>query len=331
MGAHRPKVSVLVLNYNYARFLPEALESVLAQDIPPEDMEILVIDDGSTDGSREAVRPYLGNVRWLGKENGGQISAFNLGFEEARGEFLAILEADDLWKKSKLRRCLERLEAEPRGVLVQHWLLQADAQSLPLPGYFYPAFSDHYGFSDVIWGRIPLAGTSAIVCRKERIRPFMPLPPLLFGADICLRVAASANAPLLNIPEILGVRRIHGNNLFGETVYDEPAKVARAVTVHRGLTAFTRGVMAKEGLPPDPAFFRREEIDICQEELFAARYRGEIREALRACARALRTSGWRGYTVFKGATLLLALLSPTIYVSLQQNYARLLRSRALSG
>lgn len=317
-----PRATIVILSYNQAAYLPSAIENALAQDFPAVEREILVIDDGSTDGSEAAVKPYLGRVRWLTKKNGGQISAFNHGFEAAQGEFLAILEADDAWDPSKLRRCVERLEAEPEAAAVQHWLRQVRPDGEALPGYDYPASPDRWTFGDVIWGRIPVAGTSALVCRRSKIKAFMPFPPLLYGADICLRAAAAAGGGLLNIPEVLGKRLIHGSNLFGETFLDDAQKVEKAAAIHEGLVGFYRKVMTARSITPDEAFFRRMEIDRRQIDLFRARYAGNIAGALGAWTRAVSACGLRVYALFKGATLLLAVVSPALYVRAHRLYAR---------
>src|SRR3954451_20463787 len=89
----RPLVSIVIDNYNYARFLPEAIESALAQTYP--DTEVIVVDDGSTDDSREIIASYGSRVRPVLKTNGGQASAFNAGFAASRGDVVLFLDSDD--------------------------------------------------------------------------------------------------------------------------------------------------------------------------------------------------------------------------------------------
>src|SRR6266852_114001 len=95
-------ITVLIDTYNYGHFIEEAIESVLSQDFPSEKMEILVVDDGSTDDTAERVRKYGERVKYLYKDNGGQASAFNYGSARARGEYVALLDADDYWLPGKL-------------------------------------------------------------------------------------------------------------------------------------------------------------------------------------------------------------------------------------
>ncbi len=95
-------VSVVIPNYNCSAFLPAALESVFAQTYP--DVEILVVDDGSTDDSLRVLEPYADRVRVLRQHNQGVSAARNHGIRESRGELIAFLDADDLWDREKLAK-----------------------------------------------------------------------------------------------------------------------------------------------------------------------------------------------------------------------------------
>ncbi len=108
-----------------ARFIEQAIESVLTQDFAMEQVEILVVDDGSTDDTAERVKKYGGAIRYFRKENGGQASAFNLGFAEARGEFVFMLDADDYFLPGKLRRVMEEFEKHPELGTIYHRLVES--------------------------------------------------------------------------------------------------------------------------------------------------------------------------------------------------------------
>lgn len=102
MPVSLPLVSVVIPNYNCGRFLPQALESVFAQTYPH--IEIVVVDDESTDDSLQALDRYGSRVRVLRQPNQGVSAARNHGIRESRGELIAFLDADDLWAKDKLAR-----------------------------------------------------------------------------------------------------------------------------------------------------------------------------------------------------------------------------------
>src|ERR1700730_3706812 len=95
-----PLVSILINNFNYVEFLNEAIESALNQSYPA--IEIIIVDDGSTDGSREVIARHADKVRAVLKENGGQGSAFNAGVAASRGEILCFLDADDFFYPNKV-------------------------------------------------------------------------------------------------------------------------------------------------------------------------------------------------------------------------------------
>src|SRR5690242_10687505 len=93
-----PGVSVIIPAYNYARFLPQAIESALQQDYP--EFEVLVVDDGSTDNTAEIAAVYSRadkRVRYLHQKNAGLPAARNTGIQHARFDFIGFLDADDAW------------------------------------------------------------------------------------------------------------------------------------------------------------------------------------------------------------------------------------------
>ena len=110
-------VSVIIPTYNYARFLPLAIESVLAQTRPAD--EIIVVDDGSTDATASVVARYNERgVRYFYKENGGVSAARNLGIRESHGSLIAFLDSDDEWLPDKLALQVAHFSAHPSVGLV---------------------------------------------------------------------------------------------------------------------------------------------------------------------------------------------------------------------
>jgi glycosyltransferase involved in cell wall biosynthesis len=109
-----PRVSVIITTFNRRRFLKDAFESVAAQDYT--DREIIIIDDGSTDGTRDDASLLTAQYVW--KENGGISSARNAGLKLAQGEYVAFLDVDDLWKKRKLS--IQMKAMEETGMLISY-------------------------------------------------------------------------------------------------------------------------------------------------------------------------------------------------------------------
>jgi glycosyltransferase involved in cell wall biosynthesis len=143
-----PQVSCIIPVYNGERFLAESIESVLAQTYDC-DLEIIVVDDGSTDGSADIARGFGGAVRYVHQENAGPAAARNRGLAEARGEFISFCDADDLWLETKLEKQCARFSERPDlgycVTLVQNFWEEEVAEerermadhmrALPIPGY----------------------------------------------------------------------------------------------------------------------------------------------------------------------------------------------------
>jgi glycosyltransferase involved in cell wall biosynthesis len=137
-----PTVTALVSAHNYGRYLGAALESVLGQTYPAELLDIVVVDDGSTDNTSEVAARYAAlGVRYLHKPNGGLISTINAGLAQARGELIAFLSADDTWVPSKTMRQVEHLLAHPEVGLVHSDMEVTDGGGRVV----HPSFLDHFG------------------------------------------------------------------------------------------------------------------------------------------------------------------------------------------
>lgn len=107
-----PLISVVIPTYNYRKYVVEAIESVLAQSYQP--LEVIVADDGSTDGTGEELARYGDRIRYFYQENRGLPAARNLGIRAAGGEYVAFLDSDDLWQPTKLERQMAVMERDPR-------------------------------------------------------------------------------------------------------------------------------------------------------------------------------------------------------------------------
>ncbi len=125
-----PLVSVIIPAYNATAFLGETLDSVLAQTYP--NLEIIVVDDGSTDATPELLDSYGDRIRVLRQANAGQAAARNHGAREARGELLAFLDSDDLWDPDKIARQVELLGRFPAALAVYCDHRTIDAQGRPV-------------------------------------------------------------------------------------------------------------------------------------------------------------------------------------------------------
>lgn len=175
-----PLVSVLIDTYNHERFIERAINSVLDQDMPMDGVEILVVDDGSTDGTTDIVRRFEPRVRLLRKPNGGQASAFNFGFAQVRGQIVATLDGDDFWAKEKLRRVLETLDANPGVGMVGHGFYEQYSDGRPngliLPGRPYRLDLSSRQNAELFRHLAAFFGTSRMTIRKSVLDQILQIP-----------------------------------------------------------------------------------------------------------------------------------------------------------
>lgn len=107
-----PKISVIIPTYNRARYVTKAIDSALAQTY--QDYEIIVVDDGSTDDTRQVLKPYMDRVRYIYQKNAGTSTARNTGIRSAQGEWLAFLDSDDEWMPEKLAVQMDCVSRHPQ-------------------------------------------------------------------------------------------------------------------------------------------------------------------------------------------------------------------------
>ncbi len=251
----KPFVSVLIDTYNHERFIEQAIVSVLEQDFPASDREIIVVDDGSTDRTPGIVRKFEPQVRLLRKQNGGQASAFNVGIPECQGEIVAFLDGDDWWEFSKLKLAIEQLEADPNLGSVGHGYFEVYPDGRPL-GIVMPEESTILHLKDQPTARLfthlrAFLGTTKITIRKKLLDQILPFPEeLVIEADEYMFTLAPALAPALVLDRPLFYYRFHSGNFFQYVGQDE----TKARRKYRVLDALLRC------LPP-----RLREIGISEE------------------------------------------------------------------
>ena len=106
-----PLVSILINNYNYALYISQAIDSALGQTYI--NTEVIVVDDGSTDNSREIIESYGNKIIPVFKKNGGQASAINTGFAASKGEIICLLDADDIFLPEKVSTIVDYFNLNP--------------------------------------------------------------------------------------------------------------------------------------------------------------------------------------------------------------------------
>ena len=125
----QPLVSILINNYNYELYVGDAIDSALAQSYPH--CEVVVVDDGSTDNSRDVVNSFGTRIRAIFKRNGGQASAFNMAFANCRGDVICFLDSDDVFLPHKVHHVVDALHGRERQWHFHH-LQWTDAALKPI-------------------------------------------------------------------------------------------------------------------------------------------------------------------------------------------------------
>jgi glycosyltransferase involved in cell wall biosynthesis len=220
----RPLVSVLINNYNYQQYLEQAIDSAIAQDYVP--IEIIVVDDGSTDDSRSVIGRYGSKIRAIFKSNGGQASAFNAGVNASRGDILCFLDSDDFWRPDKVTRVVEAYAGLERPVplLVHHRLTVKDEAGNGMDGQLFgtlhlnPLNMAEYArkYKYIYY---QASATSGMTINRSLAEMVFPLPEndVRTCADDFIVRAASLVAALYSIEPVLGTYRVHGKNHWFST------------------------------------------------------------------------------------------------------------------
>jgi glycosyltransferase involved in cell wall biosynthesis len=261
-----PRVSVAVINYNYADFVSDAIDSVLAQTYP--NIELIVVDDESTDDSRLVIDGYGDRVVRVYKHNGGQGSSINAGFEAASGEIVMFLDADDILLPDIVGKVVAAFTAEPGTAMVQFRLEVADATGQPL-GVIVPPEPGHLPSGDLRehvlryrnWASQP---TSGLAFASDSLKRIMPIPEHLYrgSADTYLEELIVFCGLITSLDDVGFYYRMHGRNDFiGRTAnadwFRERIRLIQAG--HEHVKALT-GELGIGGVPaeatdvPDPAF-----------------------------------------------------------------------------
>jgi len=248
-----PLVTLLTPNYNYARYVAEAIESALSQTY--QNLEMIVCDDGSTDDSCEVIERYAGRdprIRLIRQKNGGVASALNAAYRTGQGEIVCLLDADDRFLPEKLERVVEAFRARPESGFLGHPMFRTDSSGrrlgvspwivAPPDGWQGPFIVRH---GDAPPGQ---AFGSGICFRKTIGDSIFPLQTKLrTGVDGILMVLAPLMTPMIGLPVPLAEYRCHQANLTN-TVQLTSESLEREWEVGRTLWAIRKKYL--EGVDP---------------------------------------------------------------------------------
>ena len=205
------RVSVVIPTYNCAAYLPTCLEGVFAQTW--RDLEVIVVDDGSTDGTGEALRPWMEKIRYIRQANSGVAAARNAGICASSGPLVALLDADDLWAERKLELEVAALVAEPGAGLVCSDFSIVHADGTVLDSYFRKRGGYETGrvFAPLV--RSCFIFTSTVVMRRSLIDALGGFNESVgWGDDYNMWLRAALRSRVQVVPEVLCTKRERPGN-----------------------------------------------------------------------------------------------------------------------
>jgi hypothetical protein len=318
-----PKVSCLIAAYNVERWIAESIESALAQDWPADRLEIVVVNDGSTDGTGAAIAPYRDRIRYVEKANGGLVSATNAGLEIATGDLIAFLDGDDTWPVDRLRRQVPVLMGRPELGLLHGDMTIVDEHGAVL----HPSFFAHKEMNPPrgrVLGRLMhgnFVSAGGILLRASLRDRFYPISESCPYQDWYIAARVAEVAEIDHVDWSVYNYRFHGGNeslgatgdkFFEAIRRDVPwllwlqrnvdttrVPVAELGQAHEILMANARGVAGHLGttataLLPPVGDAERAQSAREAERAAAALDAGEVEAAARAWARALAIDPWNG-------------------------------------
>jgi glycosyltransferase involved in cell wall biosynthesis len=256
MSTTQPLVTIVINNYNYARFLSKAIDSALNQSYPA--IEIVVVDDGSTDNSSELIGRYAGRLCHIATQNGGQASALSEGIANSHGEMICFLDSDDYFLDNKIEelvRVFQRLYKETSSFLLYHLLEivneRGEALGDRIPRHIYNVPENLYEYA-CKYRFLPYVAspTSGLALSRTLANRIFPLPSeaRVCADDFVVRAAALLGR-IFGIDKVLGAYRVHGENRwFGN-------KPLKSVEFMRVMESFLNQKLRENDLAPVVSFF----------------------------------------------------------------------------
>jgi glycosyltransferase involved in cell wall biosynthesis len=235
--AVKPLVSIIVVNFNYARFVGAAIDSALAQSYAP--VEVIAVDDGSTDNSREVISSYGDRVSAIFKPNGGHASAFNSGFRASHGSIVMFLDADDALLPTAVEEVVGAWH--PGVAKVQFVLAHVDAGGRPL-GTTVPYSPAQMPQGDIRASLLGAGGyigvpTSGNAFARAVLDRLLPLSESQWpqSADTSLEIIAPFLGEVVSLQRTLGYYRIHESNgyLLGAELDSRKLRIKLIVDLQR--------------------------------------------------------------------------------------------------
>jgi glycosyltransferase involved in cell wall biosynthesis len=208
-----PKVSVVIPTYNSANYLSDAIDSVMNQTV--QCFEIIVVDDGSFDDTKNILTPYLKDIRYFYQDNAGSAKARNVGINAAKGEWIAFLDSDDYWENNHIEMMVSKHKKNPEADLIyggKRWVDQYGNQIKDVP--LQTVYPEGWIFSELFYDNY-ISTSSTVFARRSVLIDlcgFNEQPVFRNAQDYDMWLRLAANSMIVSIPELAVKYRRHDNN-----------------------------------------------------------------------------------------------------------------------
>jgi glycosyltransferase involved in cell wall biosynthesis len=271
-----PRVSAIIPTYNYARYVVAAVESALSQSF--EDLEIVVVDDGSTDDTRETLRHLGARIRYIPQAHRGLAATRNVGIGVSRGRYLAFLDSDDLWLPDKVSMQVARLDAEPAvGLVYTEATLFNDESATEIP---HSHWSEHPSGKILPWLlRHNVVPSPTPMVRRELFEKVGPFDERLSSCedwDMWIRIAQVSE--FAYVDRVLARYRVHSANM---SLDQERMMTGRFRVLQK---TFSGTGVPSEARRLQRSVFSRWHADYALHHFYAERYAQARSEVMRAVA-----------------------------------------------
>ena len=261
-----PLVSIVVPAYNHAKYLPEAIESILAQDY--KNVELIVLDDGSTDNTPEVLKNYAGKFYFESHKNMGQANTLNKGWRMAKGEILAYLSADDVLYPQAVSECVDSLQNNKGAVLSYPDFDLIDPQSRVVRKVIAP----EYSYRVMLTQFLCAPGPGAFFKRSAYEKAGEWDPQLRHSPDYEYWLRLGLHGNFVHVNENLAAFRVHeGSQSFAQTTLERAEEPIRIMTKYYELPN-----LPAESIAVKSQAFANANIMVAQLHLRASRFKEAI-------------------------------------------------------
>lgn len=278
-----PEVSVVIPTYNSAHFLGEALQSVFDQTF--KDYELIVVDDGSTDETKQIVAEYGDKIKYIFQENSGPASAKNNGIRNSVGKYIAFLDADDLWLPTKLEKQVKTFQQSPELAMIftEHSVFNDRGIYLALIGKRKRLIKGDIARNIFLHNGV---ATPTVIVRKEIFNKIGLFEEDLYMAEddnMWVRIAANFDVELIDEP--LAKYRIHSRSMTADK-----KKLFEAVLTNVRLLSYRYEGVKERIKNVIPQKLSQVQFSVGYDHF----ENGDFKEARRAFAQGIRCYKWNG-------------------------------------